>query len=519
MVTQKNVVAMKILSAKQSHELDRAIMDRENITSLQLMERAAEGLAAKIMQRFPDTSRSFKIFCGCGNNGGDGLAVGRILHTHGYDVDCYLIESEKYSDDCAHNAKIAKEMGILHTIGEYDSLPDDDDSDIYIDALFGSGLNRKITGVAEKMVYYCTSDYNFVISIDIPSGLADNSIVDDSIDPDTEYLAEVVVRADWTLTIESPFLSMLLPENHAFVGDFDIVPITIDDSETAYIDTDYYYTEFQDIRQMFRPRKKFSHKGTFGHTLLITGAKGKAGAAVMCSKACHRAGAGLVTAYVPSDLVDILQVATPETMVGIDSNASIISDIPTLCKYSAIGIGPGIGTDSITVAAVKKLLQTAFQPLVMDADALNILAANPELMSLLPKNTIITPHLKEFERLFGRAEDSIRRIELLAQKAKEHNIIIVLKGAYTAICDAYGNVYFNSTGNPCMATAGSGDVLTGVIAALLAQGYPPLDAARFGVYVHGLAGDIVAERVGLQGVVASDIIEALPLSFKKIADN
>ncbi len=518
MVTQKNVVAMKILSAKQAHELDRAIMDRENITSLQLMERAAEGLAAKIMQRFPDTSKSFKIFCGCGNNGGDGLAVGRILHSHGYDVDCYLIESEKYSDDCAHNAKIAKEMGILHTIGEYDSLPDDD-SDIYIDALFGSGLNRKITGVAKKIIYYCTSDYNFVISIDIPSGLADNSIVDDSIDPDTEYLAEVVVRADWTLTIESPFLSMLLPENHAFVGDFDIVPITIDDSETAYIDTDYYYTEFQDIRQMFRPRKKFSHKGTFGHTLLITGAKGKAGAAVMCSKACHRAGAGLVTAYVPSDLVDILQVATPETMVGIDSNASIISDIPTLCKYSAIGIGPGIGTDSITVAAVKKLLQTAFQPLVMDADALNILAANPELMSLLPKNTIITPHLKEFERLFGRAEDSIRRIELLAQKAKEHNIIIVLKGAYTAICDAYGNVYFNSTGNPCMATAGSGDVLTGVIAALLAQGYPPLDAARFGVYVHGLAGDIVAERVGLQGVIASDIIEALPFAFKKIADN
>lgn len=508
---------MKILSAKQSHELDRAIMDRENITSLQLMERAAEGLAAKIMQRFPDTSRSFKIFCGCGNNGGDGLAVGRILHSRGYDVDCYLIESEKYSDDCAHNAKIAKEMGILHTVGESESLPDFNDSDIFIDALFGSGLNRKITGVAEKMVYYCTSDYNFVISIDIPSGLADNSIPDDTIDDDE--MVEVVVRADWTLTIESPFLSMLMPENHVFVGDFDIVPITTDDSEKAYIDTDYYYTEFQDIRQMFRPRKKFSHKGTFGHTLLITGAKGKAGAAVMCSKACHRAGAGLVTAYVPSDLVDILQVATPETMVGIDSNASIISDIPTLCKYSAIGVGPGIGTDAQTVAAVKKLLQTASQPLVMDADALNILAANPELMSLLPKNTILTPHLKEFERMFGRTEDSMRRIELLAQKAKEHNIIIVLKGAHTAVCDAYGNIYFNSTGNPGMATAGSGDVLTGVIAALLAQGYPPLEAARFGVYLHGMAGDYVAEQVGMQGVIASDIIEALPLMLKKIADN
>ena len=510
---------MKILSAKQMHELDRAIMDREGITSLQLMERAAEGLAARIMQRFPDASRNFKILCGCGNNGGDGLAIGRILHSHGYDVECFLLDSDRYSDDCRTNAKLVESLGILHTIGEEDRMPVLNDSDIIIDALFGSGLNREISGVAAYMACRCIFEKNFVIAIDIPSGLADNTIPDDTIEDEFGDVAEVVVRADWTLTIESPFLSMLLPENHAFVGDFDIVPITIDDSETAYIDTDYYYTEFQDIRQMFRPRKKFSHKGTFGHTLLITGAKGKAGAAVMCSKACHRAGAGLVTAYVPSDLVDILQVATPETMVGIDSNGSIISDIPTLCKYSAIGIGPGIGTDSITVAAVKKLLQTAFQPLVMDADALNILAANPELMSLLPKNTIITPHLKEFERLFGRAEDSIRRIELLAQKAKEHNIIIVLKGAYTAICDAYGNVYFNSTGNPCMATAGSGDVLTGVIVALLAQGYPPLDAARFGVYVHGLAGDIVAERVGLQGVIASDIIEALPFAFKKIADN
>lgn len=510
---------MKILSAKQSHELDRAIMDREGITSLQLMERAAEGLAAKIMQRFPDTSRNFKIFCGCGNNGGDGLAVGRILHSRGYDVDCYLIESDKYSDDCAHNAKIAKERGILHTVGESESLPDFNDSDIFIDALFGSGLNRKITGVAKRLASYCIFNKNFVIAIDIPSGLADNSVPDDYIKLDEEEVAEIVVRADWTLTIESPFLSMLMPENHAFVGDFDVVPITTDDSEMAYIDTNRYYTEFQDIRQIFRPRKKFAHKGTFGHALLMTGAKGKAGAAVMCAKACHRAGAGLVTAHVPTDLLDILQVATPETMVSIDANTSIVTDMPNIERYSAIGIGPGIGTDAQTVAAVKKLLQTASQPLVMDADALNILAANPELMSLLPKNTILTPHLKEFERMFGRTEDSMRRLELLAQKAKEHNIIIVLKGAHTAVCDAYGNIYFNSTGNPGMATAGSGDVLTGVIAALLAQGYPSLEAARFGVYLHGMAGDYVAEHIGMQGVIASDIIEALPLMLKKIADN
>jgi NAD(P)H-hydrate epimerase len=222
---------------------------------------------------------------------------------------------------------------------------------------------------------------------------------------------------------------------------------------------------------------------------------------------------------VPSDLVDILQISTPETMVTPGSNAEVIADIPNLDKYSAIAIGPGIGTDAKTVAAVKQLLQTATQPLVMDADALNILAANPELMELLPKNTILTPHPKEFERLFGKTENSIERLERLAQKAEQYHIIIVLKGAHTAVADSYGYIYFNSTGNPGMATAGSGDVLTGVITALLSQKYSPIEAARLGVYVHGMAGDIVAERLGVQGVVASDIIDALPLALKKIADN
>ncbi|MBQ5550203.1 MAG: NAD(P)H-hydrate epimerase, partial [Bacteroidales bacterium] len=217
---------MKILSAKQMHELDRAIMEREGITSLQLMERAAEGLAARIMQRFPDASRNFKILCGCGNNGGDGLAIGRILHSHGYDVECFLLDSDRYSDDCRTNAKLVESLGILRTIGEYNKMPDFNDSDIIIDALFGSGLNREISGVAAYMACHCIFEKNFVIAIDIPSGLADNTIPDDTIEDEFGDVAEVVVRADWTLTIEAPFLSMLVPENQVFVGDFDIVPIT-----------------------------------------------------------------------------------------------------------------------------------------------------------------------------------------------------------------------------------------------------------------------------------------------------
>ena len=501
------------------HELDRAIMDRENITSYQLMERAAQSLADRIMQRFPDTSRNFKIFCGSGNNGGDGLAIGRILHTRGYSVDCYLLEAERYSDDCSANAKLAKDLGILTTIGCRASMPDFNDSDIIIDALFGSGLNREITGLAADIIF--NINYNsslYVISIDIPSGLADKGIVDNTFAADSEDATEAVVAADWTLTIESPFLSLLVPDNYDYVGDFEIVPITYDDSELSYFDTDYYYTELRDVSLMCRKRKKFSHKGTFGHTLLITGAKGKAGAAVLCAKACHRAGTGLATAYVPADVVDILQVATPETMVVSDSDSKIITGIPKLDNYSAIGVGPGIGTDVHTASALQKLIETAQKPLVLDADALNILAANPDMMKFLPKDTILTPHPKEFERLFGTTENSIERLERLAQKAEEYNIIIVLKGAHTAISDSYGNIYFNSTGNPGMATAGSGDVLTGVIAALLSQKYPPITAAILGVYLHGLAGDIVAQRLGTQGVVASDIVEALPLAMKKIVD-
>lgn len=502
---------MKILSAKQMHQLDNAIIDREGITSYKLMERAAQNLSERIMQKFPDTSRRFVIFCGSGNNGGDGLAIGRMLYSHGYFVECFLMDSNRYSDDCNANYNAAKSRGIVSVIGSNGNIPQLSDSDIVIDALFGSGLNRKIEGLAADVVNAINDSNCFVIAIDIPSGLADNAIA--------AYSGGAVVRADLTLTIESPFLSLLIPENYDYVGEFEIVPLVNDKSEFAYFDTDYYYTTLQAAKKMHRPRGKFSHKGTFGHTLLMTGALGKAGAAVLCSKACHRAGTGLLTVAAPSGLLDILQISTPETMVLTDVDSEIITDIPALDRYSAVGIGPGIGTDNKTAAAVKKLLQTATKPLVIDADALNIIAANPDWMSLLPKDTILTPHPKEFERLFGKTNDSIECLELLSRKAFEHNIIIVLKGAHTAIADSDGSIYFNSTGNPGMATAGSGDVLAGVIAALLSQKYPPLDAARLGVYIHGLAGDIVAERVGIQGIVASDIVGALPIAIKNIADS
>ncbi len=510
---------MKILSSKLMHEFDRVIMECDGITSYQLMERAAQNIAQRIMQRFPDASRRFVVFSGCGNNGGDGLAVGRILYTHGYSVECYLLESEKYSEDCSLNAEKVNRMSILHTISNVEDLPKIYSGGIVIDALFGSGLNREIVGVAYSVVRAINYSGAFVISIDIPSGLGDDSIargVDDSNMVDD---AVGIVKADWTLTIESPSLSLLMPENGDYVGDFEIVPLATDNSCALYLDSPYFYTELDFVQSKLRRRKKFSHKGTYGHTLLVTGSKGKAGAAVLCSRACHRAGSGLVTACVPSSLVDILQISTPETMVVPSADEDVIAGVPSIEKYSAIGIGPGIGTDDRTAEALKMLLTTATQPLVLDADALNILAAHPDMMAMLPKNTILTPHPKEFERMFGRAENSVERLSLLAAKAKELGVVIVLKGAHTAVADRFGYVDFNSTGNPGMATAGSGDVLTGIVAALLSQKYAPKEAAVLGVYIHGLAGDIVAERLGVQGVIASDMVGALPLAVKKIAES
>lgn len=498
------------------HLLDEYSIKNQNITSYQLMERASNSLANRIMQRIADTSQNIVIFCGGGNNGGDGLAIGRILHTHGYNVECLLLKSKKYSHDCSANFDLAKSMGIARTIESVGDIPNLGDCQVIIDAIFGSGLSRNIEGFAADVVDIINFNSNnrLIIAVDIPSGLTHDGLA--------SQINGAIVHADWTLTIESPFLSLLLAENYDVTGDFDVVPINLDSKYLASSSSVYSFTTMDDIRRIWRPRGKFSHKGTFGHALLMAGSDGKAGAAVMCARACHRAGAGLVTVFAKKQIVDILQVATPETMVEVDRESTPLLQVLDCAKYSAIGIGPGIGKSEETAERLVELLKFNYlnskKPLVLDADALNLLSFYPEWYQYLLPGTILTPHPKEFERLFGKTANSIERLKLLAEMAKEHNIIIVLKGANTAVADCDGNVYFNSTGNPGMATAGSGDVLTGVVAALLSQKYSPLDAAMLGVFAHGLAGDIVSHKIGSQGMIASDIIDALPLAFHEIAE-
>jgi len=498
---------MLILDSAQTHAVDTIAIEREGIKSISLMERAAQRLTERICEIFPNVENlSFMIFCGGGNNGGDGLAIARMLHSRGANVDCYELRCfSRYSSDNIANYNRLIPIGILHNISGADDFPKIDDGVVVIDCIFGSGLSRAITGLAAQLIQHINSSHATVVAIDVPSGLSHDNI------PDTQ--TDAVVRAHYTLAIQSPFVSMLLPCNDNIVGHLSIVDIGLE----PYFSTQkslLHYLTLQDACGMYMPRRKFSHKGTFGHALIVAGSHGKGGAAVLCARACHRAGAGLVTAHIPSSLIDIMQISSPETMVSADCDGTCISQLPNLSPFRTVGVGPGIGKAPDTVAMLRALLNGFDRPMVLDADALNIIADNPDMLDLIPKNSIITPHPKEFERLFGKTANSMERLKLAMASATRLGIYIVLKGANTAICCPDGQVFFNSTGNPSMATAGSGDVLAGIITALLSQNYSPLHAALLGVFAHGLSADIVNVP---QGLVASDIIGNLPEAFRMIS--
>lgn len=500
---------MDVLSSQQMHRVDALTIERENITSLDLMERAAQRLSEKIVSIFPDRNTIFVIVCGCGNNGGDGFAVGRILHGMGYIVECIMPSCfTHYSTDCEINMRAAQKIGIVSIVDNTNFIAKYNTNFVVVDALFGSGLSRPIEGLCADIISVINENVLYVVSLDAPSGLPDNGLA--------QNIKGAVIHAHSTITIESPTISMLVPENDDIVGNLDIVSIGLDKMAINEMQSRYSYTTVSDVCYTLKHRSRYSHKGTYGHALLISGAYGKGGAAVLCARACHRSGVGLVTAHVPMSLYDIMQIATPETMISPDSNSNIIASLPDLSKYSAVGVGPGIGTEKFTADVLEQLIDTCKVPMVLDADALNILSANKDMLKKLPKGTILTPHPKEFERLFGKTSDSMQRLDLLSCSAQKYGVVIVLKGAHTAVADENGNIKFNSTGNPAMATAGSGDVLTGVIASLLAQHYDSITAATLGVYIHGLSGDIVKEQKGYYGIVASDIIDNLPIAFNRL---
>ncbi|MDY0077881.1 MAG: NAD(P)H-hydrate dehydratase [Bacteroidales bacterium] len=501
---------MKILSVEQIRLADAFTIEHEPILSVDLMERAATKLFEWMRKRLQPQSEVL-IFAGTGNNGGDGLALARLLIENGFKVTTSLIRySEKLSSDCEINYDRLRDIAgsQLEDVYQQADLPEVKAGTILVDALFGSGLNRSVSGLAKAAIDLINSEKNVVISIDIPSGL----YADKAIDPKRD----TVVEADYTVSFQFPKLSFLWPENDRFVGRWEVVDIGLDSRYVQGVQTPFSMLEKSTVNRFLLKRAKFSHKGSFGHALLIAGSVGKAGAAILAAKSCLISGAGLLHVHLPEKAQIAMQVAFPEAMISRDPDQNHFSKLPDLKPFSIVAAGPGMGTHEDTAKALKLLIQHTTLPLVLDADALNILAENKTWLAFLPKNSILTPHPGEFKRLAGSWTDSFERLELQRQLSLKFGLIVVLKGAHTCISFPDGQCVFNTTGNPGMATAGSGDVLTGMITGLLAQQYSPAQAAMLGVYLHGLAGDLAAGKLGMESVIASDIISNISEAFKAL---
>ncbi len=501
---------MKILTSELTHQADAYTIANEPIASIDLMERAATRLLEWIMENYP--KGKFAIFAGPGNNGGDGLALARLLTEKKRKVRVFEVNfTDNRSADFKTNYNRLRKLNVkIEKISSEDDFPKLSDSEIIIDAIFGSGLSRPAKEMAAGIIQKINNKLNPIISIDIPSGLfgEDNS----------KNCESNIILADHTLTFQFPKLSFLFAENEIFVGNWHVLDIGLHPEFIETADTPYQLTEFEDIEPYIIPRTPFAHKGDFGHALLIAGSYGKMGACILAARAVLRSGVGLLTTHIPSKGYGIIQSTVPESMASIDRDAKIFTYLPKLNNYNAIGIGPGLGVHKSSQDAFLKLLKTN-SPLVIDADGINTIAKNPEWIKLIPQDSILTPHLKEFDRLTGESKNSFERLQKQIKLAKETKSVVVVKGHFTAIALPDGKVFFNTTGNPGMATGGSGDVLTGIILSLSAQGFLPDEAALTGVFIHGLAADIAAGNLSQTAMTASDIIDALPEVFMLLENN
>lgn len=491
---------MKIFTSKQIQEIDGATCESQQITSLELMERAASSVSCEIISHFLPSQR-FVIMAGPGNNGGDALAVARMLMEQGYrKIEIFLFNvTGKLSPDCEEERKklIAIDGVDFTEVVKQFNPPHLSPSDVVIDGMFGSGLSKPLADGFVAVSRYINESGAYVISIDAPSGLFGEW--NDNVN------RRNVVHANQTLVFQIPRLSFFFGENHKVIGDWKLLDIDLDEAKIKQMPSEFLLVESRNIRPLLKPREPFTAKRDYGSALIFAGSTGMMGAAVMCAKATLKCGAGLTTVHGAKGGLPILQTALPEAMFEPDRNEHFITDMRIHHQHQAIAAGPGIGTNEQTVDALEALLKNANAPLVLDADALNCIAKRPTLLSLLPTKTIITPHIGEFDRLFGEHSSSEERLRKAIEMAKQYNIIIVLKGHHTLTVRPTGRVFINPTGNPGMATAGAGDVLTGVITAFLAQGYKPEHASTIGVFIHGLAGDIAAAELGEFGLTASDI--------------
>jgi hydroxyethylthiazole kinase-like uncharacterized protein yjeF len=504
-------MAMKIFTVDKIREADRYTIENEPISSIDLMERAAykcfEWLNKKAVK-----DQQFIVFAGPGNNGGDGLVIARYISQAGFQTQVYILNlNDKFSEDFLINRDRLSGLENL-IITEWTEVPKEwpefSEETILIDALFGSGLNKALKGLPAKVVHFLNEQNHIKVAIDLPSGLFSDKAIEEK--------NPAIFQADYTLSFQFPKLAFLMPENEFYVGDWHILNIGLSTEYIEQTQTSYYFLTHQFIKSLYKSRPRFSHKGSFGHLLMIAGDYTKMGAAILSSKAALRSGVGLLTLHHPKNSGDAVVSAVPEVMLSPDESAEAFTKLPTMERFTQIAIGPGLGTRKTTANALKLMLQEIKSPIVFDADALNILAENKTWLAYLPAQSVLTPHLKEFERLVGKSSHSFERMQKAGDFSKKYGVYLVLKGANSMIVTPTGKFYFNSTGNPGMATGGSGDVLTGMIGSLMAQQYTTLEACLLGVYLHGLAGNLAAEKLGLEALLSSDIIEHLGSAFKNL---
>ncbi|REE08184.1 hydroxyethylthiazole kinase-like uncharacterized protein yjeF/hydroxyethylthiazole kinase-like uncharacterized protein yjeF [Winogradskyella pacifica] len=495
---------MKLFSKAQIYEGDKLTTERQNISSTDLMERAGTQIFNWMHMRMQGAQVPIHVFCGIGNNGGDGLVLARHLITHGYNVVTYIVNcSDKRSKDFLINydriKSASKKWPIMLSCKEDFTEIEIGVDDIIVDAIFGIGLNRPPNDWVAKLFQKFKASKAFTLSIDIPSGLYTDKAVEDE---------NAVVSAGYTLSFQSPKLVFFLPETEHYIGQWEALDIGIDRDYLMQTETEVELISKHEVLPIYKPRRKFAHKGDFGHVLILGGSYGKIGAVNLASRSALSAGAGLVTAYIPKCGYHSLQTAIPEVMVVTDENETHISNINFEIEPTVIGLGVGLGTSAETAKTLEAFLKKNKASLVIDADGLNILSQKKTLLKLLPEQTILTPHPKELERLIGKWSNDFEKLEKVKAFSEKYNVIILIKGAHSITVNK-NKLYVNTTGNPGMATAGSGDVLTGIISGLIAQGYTALEASIFGVYLHGKSADISLEDYGYQSLIASHIIETI----------
>lgn len=499
---------MKIFSAQQIYQADKSTIQKEQITSDALMERAATQLFEWLHSRLRGTQVNIQLFCGIGNNGGDGLVLARKLHENDYSIKVHVVNySEKRSEDFLLNLERLKDVKVWPDfIKSGSSFPKISPNDIIVDAIFGIGLNRAPDDWVGNLIQHINGSRAFTLSVDVPSGLPMNR---------GPWSKEYVIRASYVLSFQVPKLVFFLPETGVYLNQWEILDIGLDQDFLNKTETDFELIGRPEIVPMYRPRLKFSHKGTYGHSVIIGGSYGKIGAVQLATNACLSVGSGLVTAFVPKCGYDSLQTAVPEVMVLTGSREKNITEIDIPFEPTVVGIGMGMGLDDDTVSAFVSFLKKSTKPMVIDADGLNILSQNPEMLNDVPELSILTPHPKELERLIGHWDSDFDKLQKAKVFASKYNIVLVIKGAHT-ITIFNNKGYVNTTGNPGMATAGSGDVLTGMITGLLSQGYRSVEAAIFGVFLHGLAGDLEVSSKGYEALKASGLVENIGSAYSEL---